>query len=236
MAHVLLLNDDNTFSTTKRERIMERSNLVDNLWILVPQFYKEQDMSGFTVQMEYMLPCSKRYKTEILELSEDMYEDHLKYTLPYSTKLTSEPGDIELQLTFAKADINADGKSVQYVRKTSTAKITIVPIAAWSDIIPDEALSAIDQRLIKTDAQIRALEDYAIALGESQVDNLSYDDAANTLQLLAGENAVGDKVKLKSGDGSYDEDGVPVVDLDGTQSGGSSSSGSTEYYSDVIEF
>lgn len=234
--YTLLISEDNSISTTKKERIMQRSSMVDSFQILVYPTYKECDMTDFTVQMEYVLPASKRYVTEILELSEDMYEDHLRYVLPFGTKLTAEPGEIELQLTFARAELDENGRSIQRVRKTSTAKITIVPIAAWSDIIPDEALSAIDQRLIKTDAQIRALEDYAIALGESQVDNLSYDDAANTLQLLAGENAVGDKVKLKSGDGSYDEDGVPVVDLDGTQSGGSSSGGSEEYYSDVIEF
>lgn len=233
--YTLLINEDNSISTTKKERIMQRSSMVDNLQILVYPIYKECDMTDFTVQMEYVLPVSKRYITEILELSDEMYEDHIKYTLPFSTKLSTEPGEIELQLTFARAELDENGKSVQRVRKTSTAKITIVPIAAWSDIVPDEALSAIDQRLIKTDAQIRALEDYAIALGESQVDNLSYDDSANTLQLLAGENAVGDKVKLKSSDSSYDEDGVPVVDLDGSQSGGSSSE-STDNYSDVIEF
>lgn len=234
--YTILVNEDNTLSTTKKERIMQRSKLVDKLQFLVHPTYKECNMADFTVQLEYILPISRKYKTEILVLADDMYEDHLRYTLPFDTELTYESGEIEFQLTFAKADIDADGNAIQRVRKTSTNKIAIVPISAWSDIIPDEALSALDQRLIKTDAQIRALENYAEILGENQVDNLAYDDDANTLQLLAGEKEIGDKVKLKSNDCTCDEDGVPVIDLNNSSPSVPSPDKPSEYYSDVIEF
>lgn len=226
--YVILICDDNSLMTTKRERIMQRSKLVDELQFLVPQFYKEQDMSEYTVQLEYILPCSKKYCTEILELSDEKYEDHLKYTLPFDTKLTSEAGEIEIQLTFVKAELNEDGKGIQRVRKTSATRINIIPISAWSDIIPDSALSAIDERLIKLDAQMRGLNDYMDVLDNNQVDNLVYDDESDTLQLTAKGIGVGDKVSVKE----MLDDGTPVVDLN-SSSGGSSTD---EDESDVVQF
>lgn len=218
--YTILICDDNSLMTTKRERIMQRSKLVDNLQFLVCKFYNEEDMSDYTVQLEYVLPCSKRYCTEILELSNEMYKDHLRYLLPFDTKLTSEHGEIEIQLTFVKTELDVNGKGIQRVRKTSTTKINIVPISAWSDIIPDSALSAIDERLIKLDAQMRGMDEYLNVLDSNKVDNLVYNSEEDTLHLMAGDKVIGDKVSVKE----MLEDGIPVVDLDsenGSDSGNS---------------
>jgi len=212
MAYVILVGEDNSLTTTRKERIMQRSKLVDNLWFLAYPKYKGQNMSEYTVMLEYVLPCSKKYRTEILELSDEMYEDHLKYTLPFDTQLTSESGEIEAQLTFVKADIDENGNSIQRVRKTSTVKINIVPISAWSDIIPDSALSALDQRLIKVDSQIKALSDMGTIFDNTKADNIVYED--NKLQLTANGMKIGNSVNIKSCDNDDSlEDGVPVVDF-----------------------
>ena len=195
--YTILICDDNTLMTTKRERIMQRSKLVDTLQFLVPQFYNGLNMSDCTVQLEYILPCSKRYCTEILELSDEMYKDHLKYLLPFDTKITSEAGEIQIQLTFVKTDLDAKGNGIQRVRKTSTTIIDVIPISAWSDIIPDSALSAIDERLIKLDAQMRGMNELANILNDNQVDNLVYDENSDTLHLSAKGVRVGDKVSVK---------------------------------------
>lgn len=195
--YIILVENDNSLYASKKERIMQKSKLVDTLWFLVPQFYKEQDMSEYTVQLEYILPCSKEYHTEILELSDEMYKDHLKYTIPFDTKLTKENGVVQLQLTFAKTELDENGKGVQYVRKTSVGTIEVIPLTAWSSIIPDSALEAIDQRLIKLDTQMRGLADLAEALDYNQVDNLVYDKTEDVLQLMAGNVGVGNKVSVK---------------------------------------
>lgn len=208
--YTILICDDNTLMTTKRERIMQRSKLVDTLQFLVPQFYRGLNMSDCTVQLEYILPCSKKYCTEILELSDEMYKDHLKYLLPFDTKITSESGEIQIQLTFVKTDLDTKGNGVQRVRKTSATTIDVIPISAWSDIIPDSALSAIDERLIKLDAQMRGMNELANLLNDNQVDNLVYDSKEDTLQLSAKGVGVGDKVSVKE----IMDDGIPVVDLD----------------------
>lgn len=212
MAYVILVNDDNSLYGSKKERIMQRSKCVDVLTFVAPQTYKGVDMTNASVALEYILPVSREYKTEYLVLSDERYNDcFLQYNLPFDTKLTKEAGEIELQLTFAYVDLDSNGNGIQKVRKTSPTTISIIPISAWSDVIPDEALSALDQRILKQDAQIRALNDLANALeGEfNMVDNLVYDKNEDTLQLSANGVGVGSKVSVKD----MIDDGIPVVDL-----------------------
>ena len=194
--YTILINDDNTLTTSVRERIMQRSKLVDSLHFLCPQTYKELDMADFTVTLEYILPVSREYKTEELVKSEELYKEMLEYKLPFDTDLTKEAGEIEVKLTFSKVDLDEDGNDVQYVRKISATSITIVPIESWCDIIPDKALDAIDQRIIKTDAQIKALLDANEITRLEKADNLVLDSENKELYLTAEGEQIGDKVKL----------------------------------------
>ena len=231
-AFVILVNDDNTMTITQRRRIVQRSKLVDDLWFLVAPTYNDHAMDSFTVLLEYVLPVSKRYRTEILTLS-GSYNEYLKYLLPIDTDLTSEAGDIDLMISFIKADIDMSGKSVQRARKVTGAKVHITSIAAWSDIIPDSALSALDQRIIKTDAQIRALAELENILAITKADDLVYDKENNELQLSANGVNIGSKVKLNCTEASL-EDGVPVVNFSNPSSGGEAVIPDVE--DNVIEF
>lgn len=194
--YTLLLNETNEFITTVKERIMQRSKLVDNLHFLVEPSYKGLDMSDFTVMLEYVLPISKEYKSEILVKSDELYKNYLEYKLPFDTCLTKEHGKIEVQLTFIKVDLDEEGNSIQRVRKTSKATITIVPIAAWSDVIADSALSALDQRLIQTEAMINQLNEISMYLDNTKADNIVYDTETQTLQLTSNGDLIGDSVNI----------------------------------------
>ena len=134
--------------------------------------------------------------------------------LPVDTKLTKEWGNIELNLTFTMVDSDDNGNIVQRVRKTDNYLLGITQIPDWDSLIPDSALSALDQRILKQDAQIKALNDLADALGGIDgdiniVDNLVYDDINSTLQLSANGVGVGNKVSVKD----MLDDGLPVVDF-----------------------
>ena len=194
--YTILINDDNTMTTSIRERIMQRSKLVDSLHFLVSPTYKGLDMTDFTVTMEYILPVSKEYVSEVLVKSEELYKEMLEYKLPFDTDLTKEAGEIEVKLTFSKVDLDEDGNDIQYVRKISATSITIVPIESWCDIIPDKALDVIDQRIIKTDAQIKALLEANEITRLEKADNLVLDGENKELYLTAEGNQIGDKVKL----------------------------------------
>lgn len=228
--YTILVNDNNELVTTVKERIMQRSKLVDELHFLANPTYKNIDMSNFTVTMEYILPVSREYKTETLVKSSALYKGQLEYVLPFDTCLTKEAGKIEVQLTFSNVSLDADGKAKQQVRKVGPATVTIVPTSAWSDIIPDSALSALDQRIIMVDAMINAANEMNYQMMNNKADDISYNEDTNELQLLAGGNAIGNKVVVKA---NVDlEDGVPVVDLNSPINEDTN----PEYYDDVVEF
>ena len=192
--YTILLNETNELITSVKERIMQRSKLVDNLHFLVDPIYKEHDMSEFTVTMEYLLPVSKELHVEQLTLSDELYKEKLEYKLPFDTILTKEAGKIEVQLTFTKIEMDEDGKTTQYVRKTSPASITIVPISAWSDIIADSALNMIDQKILETKGMIKALETLNQEAYDKKADNIVFND--NKIQLVANGELIGDPVSL----------------------------------------
>lgn len=217
MPYTILVCDDNSLYGSRKRKIMQREKLFNKLWILVPPCYNGYDMSQCTVTMRYLLPISKEFKTETLALSDERYEEYLKYVLPIDTCLTKECGDIELNLTFTMLDVDKYGNVVQRVRKTGNHTLTITRITDWDSVIPDSALSALDQRILKQDAQIRALEDLANALDINQVDNLVYDEDEDTLQLSANGVGVGDKVVIKVGEELL-ADGIPVIDFSSTSS------------------
>lgn len=196
--YTILLNDSNELITSVKERIMQRSKLVDNLHFLVDPTYKGIDMSGFTAMMEYILPTSREYHSEILKKSDTLYKEKLEYKLPFDTCLTKEAGNIEIQLTFVKVSLDADGNNTQQVRKTSPTTIKILPISAWSDIVADSALDAIDQRLIQAEAMIQAVDEMAQYIGENKADNITYNEEDNYIQLTANGTPIGDKITLKT--------------------------------------
>ena len=189
--YVILVNEDNSLYGSKKERIMQRSKLVDSLTFIVDPSYKGIDMTSASVMMEYVLPASREYKTINLVLDNERYNERfLQYKLPFDTDLTSQAGALELQLTFAYVEMTPNGIGIQRVRKTSATTIDIVPITAWSDIIPDSALGALDQRLIKLDASMRAMNDYINVVDSNKVDNLVYNSTDETLHLIANANTI----------------------------------------------
>mgnify|MGYP006978910087 CR=1 FL=1 len=196
--YTILLNDTNELITSVKERIMQRSKLVDSLHFLVDPMYKGLDMSDFTVMLEYVLPVSREYHSEILVKSDSLYKEKLEYKLPFDTCLTKEAGNIEIQLTFVKVSLDADGKNTQQVRKTSPTTIKILPISTWSDIVADNALGAIDQRLIQAEAMIQAVGEMADYFDSTKADNIVYNEEDNYIQLTANGNPIGDKITLKS--------------------------------------
>lgn len=229
--YTIIVGNDNSLYGSHKEKIMQKEKLFNKLWFLAAPHYKGYDMSQCTVTMRYLLPISREFITETLVLSEDKYEDYLKYVLPIDTNLTKEWGDIELNLTFTMVDTDDNGNIVQRVRKTDNHILHITQLPNWDSLIPDSALSALDQRILKQDAQIKALTDLANAFDEniSIVDNLVYNDNDDTLQLSAKGVGVGNKVSVKD----MLDDGSPVVDFNSKN--GSSTDDEVED-NNVIEF
>lgn len=215
MAYVILVNPDDTLYGSKKCRIVQRQKLVNTLVFVVDPIYNGIDMTSATVMLEYVLPVSREYKTVILNLSDERYNDcFLQYKLPFDVDLTSQAGSIELQLTFAYVEMTPSGVGIQRVRKTTSTFIEVTPVSAWSDIVPDSALLGLDQRLIKLDASMRALNDYMNVLDDNKVDNLVFNRNEDVLHLSSKGKLIGDKISVKD----LLDDGIPVVEL-GSSSG-----------------
>ena len=170
--YVIIVCDDNSLHASCKNKIIQKEKLFNKLCILVPPYYNGYDMSQCTVTLRYLLPISKNLKTETLVLSEERYEEYLKYILPIDSCLTDEFGDLEVNLTFTLLDPDENGNIVQRVRKTESCVLTITPIPNWDAIVPDATLAALDQRILKQDAQIKALENLLKAIEDKQ-ENLS---------------------------------------------------------------
>lgn len=209
--YTFLINEDNTLTCSIQDAIMERSKMVDKLHFLADPTYKGVDMTDCTVNLEYVLPISKRYKTKILTKSDELYKNKLEYILPFDTDLTSEPGDIQIQLTFLAVTMDSDGTTVQHVRKVGPGVIHIVPIQNWSDLIPDAALSSVDQRLLAAEAMLKALSDRNAAIFDSKADNLSYID--QKLQLTANGKPIGNAVKITQESVETEDGSLRVVEF-----------------------
>lgn len=210
--YTFLIGADNTLTATVVERVMERSKLVDSLHFLADPEYNGIDMSEFEVTLAYKLPISGKIKTEVLSLSNELYKEKLEYKLPFDTALTSEAGEIEINLTFSNVTLDENGRATQYIRHIGPGVITIVPISAWLDVVPDDALNAIDQRIIAAQAMVKALNEQNANIMKSKADSLRYKD--DLLQLTAMGAPIGTAVKI-SGSGVTDpEDGtIRVVEF-----------------------
>ena len=187
--YTILLTENNEAIVSQRSRIMQRSKLVDDIHFLTLPTYNDMEMAPFTLLLEYRLPVTNEYRTEYLIKSDDLYKDYLEYKLPVDTCLTKEPGKVELQFTFSKTEMDADGQVIQRVRKVGPCFIDIIPVSAWSNMIPDDALSAVDQRILMLDALANQLSEQQEMLDNTKADDLSYEN--NTLQLTANGKKIG---------------------------------------------
>lgn len=208
----ILVADDNQLIVTNKERIMQKSKLVDDLCFLVRPTYKGYNMEDCTVTMLYCLPESRRAVSEALTKSDEMHGEFLQYILPFDTALTSEAGDVKVKLSFVLADLDTNGKPIQRVRKTDEVVIPIVSTDAWGSIVPDSMLDALDQRILKQDAQIKELAELGKLINDTKADNIRYNKASKELQLSSGGKVIGDVVTIDSCE-CGDTDGVPAVDF-----------------------
>lgn len=107
--------------------------------------------------------------------------------------------------------MDSEGRITQYVRKVGPGVIHVVSINNWSDMIPDSALSSLDQRLLVMISQTKALNDQMNTVINNKADGLSYKNSV--LQLLSQGNPIGNAVKLSS-DSSGGQDGtIRVVEF-----------------------
>ena len=138
--HTILINKDNTVVTSVRKNVTHKSSMFNELHILTDEFYQENgetlNMRNFTCEIEYILPVSREYITEVLTLSEKLYKERLEYFLPMDTIINSEPGDVEFKFRFTRHDIATDGSVIDKTRVTYSCILYVASTEILDDYIP----------------------------------------------------------------------------------------------------
>ena len=218
--YTLRITDDNNVITTVKESLMEKSNCVNSIQIIINKLYKEQiDMTDTTAYMKYVLPVTKKIKMTQLIADTTTDESHILYTIPVTANISAEPGDIEVSFTFLKLvhDEESD-TTTSYVRKTESGLIHITKLAQFDSYEPSEMLTELDQRIL-------ALNEYdedIKKLGQATYDNMpidmKLDSEAKKLTLVNANGNTGDGVGIADLSDSIAKE-LTGTDPDGTQDG-----------------
>lgn len=227
---VYLMKADKSLIATKRIRVFQRESMADKLVFLVPLVYEDNDLTKFTVMLQY-LGADQTIHAETLERASEDYEDadgnvtHMIYQLPIDSELTKFSGDITIKLNLDYMDNEAqtegDGENeapdpvpVHYVINTDSAILTVLPVADYYSFVPDESLSLINNKIAELNAKIDELNATAQAFTDEQVDNivLVTDPETGEIHLSAKGNKIGDGIDLKDLNDALNEynDGVIV--------------------------
>ena len=218
--YTLRITDDNNVITTVKESLMEKSNCVNSIQIIINKLYKEQiNMTDTTAYMKYVLPVTKKIKMTQLIADITTDESHILYTIPVTANISAEPGDIEVSFTFLKLvhDEESD-TTTSYVRKTESGLIHITKLAQFDSYEPSEMLTELDQRIL---ALMATAEDIK-KLGQATYDNMpidmKLDSEAKKLTLVNANGNTGDGVGIADLSDSIAKE-LTGTDPDGTQDG-----------------
>lgn len=218
--YTLRITDDNNVITTVKESLMEKSNCVNSIQIIINKLYKEQiDMTDTTAYMKYVLPVTKKIKMTQLIADTTTDESHILYTIPVTANISAEPGDIEVSFTFLKLVHDEEsGTTTSYVRKTESGLIHITKLAQFDSYEPSEMLTELDQRIL---ALMATAEDIK-KLGQATYDNMpidmKLDSEAKKLTLVNANGNTGDGVGIADLSDSIAKE-LTGTDPDGTQDG-----------------
>lgn len=218
--YTLRITDDNNVITTVKESLMEKSNCVNSIQIIINKFYKEQiNMTDTTAYMKYVLPVTKKIKMTQLIADTTTDESHILYTIPVTANISAEPGDIEVSFTFLKLvhDEESD-TTTSYVRKTESGLIHITKLAQFDSYEPSEMLTELDQRIL---ALMATAEDIK-KLGQATYDNMpidmKLDSEAKKLTLVNANGNTGEGIGIADLSDSIAKE-LTGTDPDGTQDG-----------------
>lgn len=197
MPYTVLVNNDNTTTTTEKSRILQRTKNVDNLRIIIPKEYEGRDFTNYTVLMEYKLPLSNEVKLEQLQLADPAYkEDYLLYVLPMTTQITKENGNVAVQLSIVGLEMDAEGITTEVVRNISPFIIPIVPVTDWFTV-PDSELTTLTQYYLAAQQQIQALNDLVGIINQNKADSISLDVINGEIHLTSGGERIGEAISVE---------------------------------------
>ena len=200
--YVLKMNDDKSLVATITSSIYQGERNADTLSFLIPVSYEDKNIADCTLLLRYILPNGVG-RSEELELDAEPYKNYYRYRLKLSTRLTDVSGSIELWVS--AVDFNDN-----YILKSGTAHINILPTKKISDYLSDESLDELDRmgaKLSRLSAEVAM-----------KADNLTYDEDKRLLQLTSQGKHIGDSVDISNAGADEIIDVDPIdIDIDDSE-------------------
>lgn len=198
--YVIKMNNDKSLNATIKSTIYQGEKNADTLVFLVPTEYEDKRVADCTLLLRYILPNGVG-RSEELEPIAEKCKGYYQYRLKVSTRLTDVAGNIELWIS--AVDFNDN-----YILKSGTTHIDVVPTKKISDYLSDESLDELD----KMNARLTQLS----AVVGTKADNLTYDEDNRLLQLTSDGKKIGNSVDITSaaGDEVIDVDPIEISDLE----------------------
>ena len=225
---VIFMNSQKQLIQTRKIRIFQRENLVDKMKFLIPLVYQGEDLTPYQVTLQYVdtsgtvhMEFLKRATINPEESEEPEYDDyedkagnktHMVYILDVNSKLTLYPGDITLKLSMNYVDYEGqtvastnnepapDPEPRYHILNTGETIISILPIADYYSIVPDEKWSKLDTKIAELDARQKEIEATAEIYDSSKADSieLHVDKFNQCIRLTSHGEPIGEEIDLNS--------------------------------------
>lgn len=211
--YTILITEDHTFIHSVHKKIMRRSTGIDSVRFLVDQMYGDLDMTKANVVLELRTPVSHTYKAIKLEASEELYKNKVEFIFPITLEHTIEAGDLGMTINFSYLEKDSEGNFIERVRKIGDTTIEIFDDVSWSDYIASSDLDNIAAIMMMQQSLMEQQKEYAELIASKKADGIAKDEETNEIYLTANGVKLGEGVI--DSDSGMDEDGIPVVDLNG---------------------
>lgn len=186
----ILINKDKSLQITKSRPIYQKENRADTIQFLINKDFFEK-IEDCNIILQVLLPIpdvehgtDKTGKMRYMEIEPELYKDMYRMTLPVTTVLTQEPGEIFMWFLFFN---NTDPSNIILI-KTDSVRITIEPTKNTSsvDIGDDESYDVLTkmQQDIKQ-LQITKMDKY-----------FEYNEENSTIQFFSNGTPVGNPIKI----------------------------------------
>jgi len=187
------LESDNSLVTTVYQPIYRGDNMNQNAIFLIPLEVENVDIEAAKVYLSY-IRADGVADVVILEPLTSLYKEAwYQYVLPINSKLSKYPGEVVcwLQIFYGSA-------SDPTVIKSGEVIINVLESKDIDNYLNDNQVTALYQLQMKMES---SMETVHTAI-DSKADGLTYDANSKQLQLLSGEETIGNAVTLsEEGDG-----------------------------------
>lgn len=187
--------------------VYQKESLVDEVLFLIPQKYNGLSLSDFNVVLEY-IDAANTPHAEILKKNNGLYKEYLAYTLPVDTSITAYAGNVTLNLSISKVDME---NRKHYILHTGEAVIPVLKRNDYYNFVPEESLEFVDKIVANLDVKINEIKDIAGTYDKIKADNIKKTD--NKIQLTSNGNPIGDEIIISSSGGSGNNEGFEIVEF-----------------------